>query len=98
MRIQSILFLSIIIASCNNTNNTKEKFQYERVKEETNTVQSSSMSNNVVLNSNDQMKFDKKIIRVSSNQKVTLTLNHNGRFPAISMGHNFVLIKKDVDV
>ena len=53
MRIQSILFLSIIIASCNNTNNTKEKFQYERVKEETTTVQSSSMSNNVVLNSND---------------------------------------------
>ena len=98
MRIQSILFLSIIIASCNNTNNTKEKFQYERVKEEITTVQSSSMSNNVVLNSNDQMKFDKKIIRVSSNQKVTLTLNHNGRFPAISMGHNFVLIKKDVDV
>ena len=98
MRIQSILFLSIIIASCNNTNNTKEKFQYERVKEETTTVQSSSMSNNVVLNSNDQMKFDKKIIRVSSNQKVTLTLNHNGKFPAISMGHNFVLIKKDVDV
>ena len=84
--------------SCNNSNNTKEKFQYERVKEETTTVQSSTMSNNVTLNSNDQMKFDKKIIRVNSNQKVTLTLNHNGKFPAISMGHNFVLIKKDVDV
>jgi len=84
--------------SCNNSNNTKEKFQYERVKEETTTVQSSTMSNNVILNSNDQMKFDKKIIRVNANQKVTLTLNHNGRFPASSMGHNFVLIKKDVDV
>ena len=84
--------------SCNNSNNTKEKFQYERVKEEATTVQSNTMSNNVVLNSNDQMKFDKKIIRVNANQKVTLTLNHNGRFPASSMGHNFVLIKKDVDV
>jgi azurin len=84
--------------SCNNSNNTKDKFQYERVKEEATTVQSSTMSNNVILNSNDQMKFDKKIIRVNSNQKVTLTLNHNGRFPASSMGHNFVLIKKDVDV
>jgi len=84
--------------SCNNSNNTKEKFQYERVKEEATTVQSNTMSNNVILNSNDQMKFDKKIIRVNSNQKVTLTLNHNGRFPASSMGHNFVLIKKDVDV
>ena len=84
--------------SCNNSNNSKEKFQYERVKEEATTVQSNTMSNNVILNSNDQMKFDKKIIRVNANQKVTLTLNHNGRFPASSMGHNFVLIKKDVDV
>jgi len=84
--------------SCNNSNNTKEKFQYERVKEEATTVQSNTMSNNVILNSNDQMKFDKKIIRVNANQNVTLTLNHNGRFPASSMGHNFVLIKKDVDV
>ena len=98
MKIKSILFLSLFIMSCNNSNNTKEKFQYERVKEEATTVQSSTMSNNVILNSNDQMKFDKKIIRVNSNQKVTLTLNHNGRFPASSMGHNFVLIKKDVDV
>ena len=98
MKIKSILFLSLLILSCNNSNSTKKEFQYERVKEQPNTVQSNTMSNNVTLNSNDQMKFDKKIIRVSSNQKVTLTLNHNGRFPAISMGHNFVLIKKDVDV
>ena len=98
MRIKSILFLSLFIMSCNNSNNTKEKFQYERVKEEATTVQSNTMSNNVILNSNDQMKFDKKIIRVNASQKVTLTLNHNGRFPASSMGHNFVLIKKDVDV
>ena len=98
MRIKSILFLSLFIVSCNNSNNTKEKFQYERVKEEATTVQNDTMSNNVILNSNDQMKFDKKIIRVNASQKVTLTLNHNGRFPASSMGHNFVLIKKDVDV
>ena len=98
MKIKSILFLSLFIVSCNNSNNTKEKFQYERVKEESTAVQSNTMSNNVILNSNDQMKFDKKIIRVNASQKVTLTLNHNGRFPASSMGHNFVLIKKDVDV
>ena len=98
MKIKSILFLSLFIVSCNNSNNTKEKFQYERVKEEPTTVQGSTMSNNIILNSNDQMKFDKKIIRVNANQKITLTLNHNGRFPASSMGHNFVLIKKDVDV
>ena len=86
-----ILMMSLFVLSCNNTNNTKEKFQYERVKEEPTIVQNSMVSNSVTLNSNDQMKFDKKIIKVNSNQKVTLTLNHNGRFPASSMGHNFVL-------
>ena len=98
MKVKLILLLSLFIMSCNSSSNTKEKFQYERVKEESTNVQTSMISNNVILNSNDQMKFDKKIIRVNSNQTVTLTLNHNGRFPAISMGHNFVLIKKDVDV
>ena len=93
-----ILMMSLFVLSCNNTNNTKEKFQYERVKEEPTIVQNSMVSNSVTLNSNDQMKFDRKIIKVNSNQKVTLTLNHNGRFPASSMGHNFVLIKNDVDV
>lgn len=98
MKIKLILVLSLFIFSCNNTNNTKEKFQYERVKEEPTIVQGNMVSNTVTLNSNDQMKFDRKIIKVNSNEKVTLTLNHTGRFPASSMGHNFVLLKKDVDV
>ena len=98
MRTVFILFLSILLFSCNNSSETKEKFTYERVKEDTSSVQTNMISNNIVLNSNDQMKFDKKVIRVNSNQKVTLKLNHTGKFPAISMGHNFVLIKKDVDV
>ena len=95
-----LLYISLItlIISCNNTGKTNEKFQYERVKEDNTSIPANNMvSNNVILNSNDQMKFDKKI-RVNANESVTLTLNHTGRFPAISMGHNFVLIKKDVDV
>ena len=88
-----------MIISCNNTGKTNEKFQYERVKEDNTSIPANNMvSNNVILNSNDQMKFDKKIIKVNSGQEVTLTLNHTGRFPVTSMGHNFVLIKKDVDI
>ena len=91
--------LLILIISCNNTGKTNEKFQYERVKEDNTSIPANNMvSNNVILNSNDQMKFDKKIIKVNSGQEVTLRLNHTGRFPVNSMGHNFVLIKKDVDV
>ena len=91
--------LLILIISCNNTGKTNEKFQYERVKEDNTSIPANNMvSNNVILNSNDQMKFDKKIIKVNSGQEVTLRLNPTGRFPVTSMGHNFVLIKKDVDI
>ncbi|MBL6603927.1 MAG: azurin [Bacteroidetes bacterium] len=96
-KLLSILTI-LLILSCNNSNTSKENFQYERVKEDNVSAQNNSVSNNIILNSNDQMKFDKRIIRVKANEIVTLTLNHNGKFPAISMGHNFVLIKKDVDI
>ena len=96
-KLLSILTI-LLILSCNNSNTSKENFQYERVKEDNVSSQNNSVSNNIILNSNDQMKFDKRIIRVKANEIVTLTLNHNGKFPAISMGHNFVLIKKDVDI
>tara|TARA_B100000768_G_scaffold182043_1_gene208772 strand:+ start:1374 stop:1859 length:486 start_codon:yes stop_codon:yes gene_type:complete len=52
----------------------------------------------IILNSNDQMQFDKKVLSASPGQKVTLTLNHTGRGNKMIMGHNFVLLKKDVDV
>tara|TARA_B100001057_G_scaffold391530_1_gene399752 strand:+ start:5797 stop:6294 length:498 start_codon:yes stop_codon:yes gene_type:complete len=98
MKLKIVIVLSVFVLSCNNAQkDTKEKFQYERVKEEA-PVSNNMTSNTVILNSNDQMKFDKKVIRVNSDQMVTLTLNHNGRFPALSMGHNFVLLKKEVDV
>ena len=98
MKIRFLVILSLLVLSCNNTNSSKEKFTYERTKEEPVIVQNNMINNNVTLNSNDQMKFDKKIIKVNSNQKVTITLNHTGRFPAASMGHNFVLVKNDVDI
>tara|TARA_B100001093_G_scaffold309940_1_gene295717 strand:- start:543 stop:1040 length:498 start_codon:yes stop_codon:yes gene_type:complete len=98
MKIRVLVILSLLVLSCNNTDSSKEKFTYERTKEEPVIVQNNMINNNVTLNSNDQMKFDKKIIKVNSNQKVTITLNHTGRFPAASMGHNFVLVKNDVDI
>ena len=35
---------------------------------------------------------------VQSDKKITLTLNHTGKMDKSIMGHNFVLLKKDVDV
>ena len=44
------------------------------------------------------MQFDKRVLSASPGQTITLTLNHTGRGNKMIMGHNFVLLKKDVDV
>jgi len=47
---------------------------------------------------NDQMKFDVTAIEAQPGQKITVTLKNVGTMPKMSMGHNFVLLAKDVDV
>ena len=99
MRYRSFYFIiAILLISCNQKPK-KEKFQYERVQENSSEViQNNNIQNIVVLNSNDAMLFDKKVIKVNSGEKVTFTLNHVGKMGKNFMGHNFVLLKKDVDV
>ncbi len=53
---------------------------------------------NIVINSNDQMKFDKSEIRVKAGEKIKLTLNHTGELPKNAMGHNFVLLEKGTEI
>ncbi len=52
----------------------------------------------IILNSNDQMRFDKTEIRVKEGEKIKLTLNHTGKLSKNAMGHNFVLLEKGTDV
>ncbi len=52
----------------------------------------------IVINSNDQMKFDKSEIKVKAGEKIKLTLNHTGKLPKNAMGHNFVLLEKGIDI
>ncbi|WP_395373060.1 azurin [Marinicella sp. W31] len=48
----------------------------------------------LVINSTDQMQFDKKELSVSADcSEVKLTLNHTGKLAANVMGHNWVLSK-----
>ena len=44
------------------------------------------------------MIYDKKTIEVKFGKNIMLTLNHKGKIGKEFMGHNFVLLKKDVDV
>ena len=52
----------------------------------------------LVINSDDTMRFDQRELRVPENSRVTLTLNHTGKIDKTSMGHNVVIIRKDVDL
>lgn len=51
----------------------------------------------VEITGNDQMKFDVVAIEAKPRQKVTVTLKNVGTMPKMSMGHNFVLLERDVD-
>ncbi|MFD2551752.1 azurin [Bizionia sediminis] len=52
----------------------------------------------VVIESNDQMKYNMSEIRVKAGQKVKLTLKHVGKMKKEVMGHNWVLLTQDADV
>ena len=63
-----------------------------------NTTEVNQPVRSIVINSNDQMKFDLSEIRVKAGEKVKLTLNHTGKFKKDVMGHNFVLLAAGTDV
>lgn len=52
----------------------------------------------LVISGNDAMQFDKKVLKVKAGAKVKLTLRHTGRMPVNVMGHNVVILNKDVNV
>ena len=59
------LIIAMLLISCNQKSK-KENFQYERVQENSSEViQNNDIQNTVILNSNDAMLFDKKVIKVN---------------------------------
>ena len=94
-------FSILLIISCGSDEKKekKEKFKYER----TNEVSEKIPINNpddfrVILNSFDNMIYDKNKIEVNSGKNIILTLNHKGKVSKEFMGHNFVLLKKGVNI
>ena len=89
----AILFICFLgVFGCNDTPKKESKPTKPEV------VEKKAKELNLILNSNDQMQFDKKVLSASPGQKVTLTLNHTGRGNKMIMGHNFVLLKSGIDV
>jgi len=52
----------------------------------------------VTITGDDKMRFDKKVIEVPAGVTVVLTLEHIGKKPKASMGHNFVLLVEGANV
>lgn len=52
----------------------------------------------IVIESNDQMKFNKSEIVVKSGETITLVLKHTGKLPVQAMGHNLVILQKGTDI
>lgn len=106
---KGILFLAIAVLgfSCSSsTENKEETVKYNnqaKATTEEETIEEVPTENaneatEIIIESNDQMKYNLSEIRVKSGQKVKLTLKHVGKLPKESMGHNFVLLKDGTDV
>ncbi len=92
------IFLSVMLMGCGGKEEKKkEGFSYEKTTSQPQ-KQVEADDNNVVISGNDMMKFDKTEIRVKAGKKVKLTLRHTGKMDKKVMGHNFVLLKKGVDL
>ena len=85
-----LIALTTIIISCGENNNAPKQA-------ETLANTTTSTSEEIILSSDDNMRFDKKEIKLKEGQQVKLTLKHTGKMPKSAMGHNFVLLKNDVD-
>lgn len=52
----------------------------------------------VVIEANDQMQFNKKAFEIKAGDTIKLTLKHIGKLPKIAMGHNIVILKNGTNL
>ncbi|MEN8772742.1 MAG: azurin [Akkermansiaceae bacterium] len=52
----------------------------------------------VTIEANDQMQFNKKAFEIKAGETVKLTLKHVGKLPKVAMGHNIVILKKGTNL
>lgn len=57
-----------------------------------------AISNDIVVEANDNMKYNVKTITVNGGQKVRITLKHVGVMTKDVMGHNLVILKQGVNL
>ncbi len=104
MRFRSFVFLlaGTLAVSCGSNDSGSQSSSQEAAREAAPAEQAAVVPTgdtvNVVLNADDNMRYDKNLITVKEGQVVELVLNHTGTMPLTAMGHNFVLLKQDVNL
>lgn len=96
-RILAIMALTGLMMSCGGEAK-EDKKEEVKIGAKKSTKKNDSNAVNLALSGNDVMKFDKTELRAKAGQQVTLTLRHIGKIDVKVMGHNFVLLKKDVNI
>lgn len=109
----AILALAFLATSCTesvqNESKKQEKTEQQKPKEQAETqeaeekeepaeAEATSDTAHLKITGNDIMKFNKSKLKVKAGQVVVLTLEHVGKQPKSSMGHNWVLLKQGVDI
>ena len=102
-KILLIALMGLVVANCGNDakkkSNDSNATEFKVKKKHTTEKETKEVSGvNIGIGSNDLMQFDKKTLRVKAGKTVTLTLRHTGKMPKNVMGHNFVLLKRGVDM
>ncbi|WP_194766726.1 azurin [Tamlana sp. I1] len=89
------VFCLTLLLSCGNKEKKKSNSAFDTKSE---TVATDTSINTVEITASDAMQFNTKKIVVQADKKVKLTLTHTGKMAKNVMGHNFVLLKKGVDL
>ena len=96
-----LLVVLLFVNACGPKKEKKnEKFEYKRTKVEkkNNKIDDNVDQTKIILNSFDNMMYDKKVIEAKSGKSIHLILNHKGKIGKEFMGHNFVLLKIGTNV
>jgi azurin len=94
----AFFILTAMIMGCGGKEEKKEEKETLKIGNTESETTETTNSSNLALSGNDMMQFDKKELRASAGQEITLTLRHIGKLEKKVMGHNFVLLKPGTDI
>lgn len=94
-----ILASALMLVSCGGGDTTTDSATTPATETKTEDVKEAAPEAvTLTIEGNDEMKYNKDMLTVKAGQEVTLVLKHVGKMEEAAMGHNWVLLKKGVDM